>query len=468
LRTFGVRYLIFSILVAVVAVVGLADEPAVTVTIDQLAEGISCAADPSQTYTLYLPPGYTRERQWPVLLIFDPRGRSVIAAELFREPAREYGWVLVSSNDTRSDGPWEPNVKAVNALWPEVHGRIAGDPARIYASGFSGGATVAHVLARESGQIAGVIACGGPLMSEFVEGSETPVFATAGNLDFNFQALKGLDALLAAQHTPHQAVVFEGTHQWMPPSVARQAMEWFEVLAMKDGLRERDPELLETVFSNGVTSAEELSAAGQELEAAQQLDAIARTFDGLHDIADVSARATELEASPEARRQRKEEKRWKAFEQQSAERLAMQIAMLKVADLPPSSVQMARELRIEELRRRAERGGAEGEAVQRVLNNYSSQLGFYLTRELLASEQWDRATVTLELALAINDANRVAWYNLACCRSLQGRQAAAVEALERALELGFDNAELLASDPDLDSLRDRADFKALLDTVDSE
>ena len=403
-----------------------------------------------------------------MLLIFDPRGRSAVAAELFREPAYDYGWVLVSSNDTRSDGPWEPNVKAVNALWPEVHGRIAGDPARIYASGFSGGATVAHVLARDSGQIAGVIACGGPLMTEFVEGSETPVFATAGNLDFNFQALQGLDAFLAAQHTPHRTAVFEGGHQWMPPSVARQAIEWFEILAMKDGLRERDPQLLETIFASEVASAEELAAAGEELAAAQQLRGVERTYNGLHDIDEVRARAAELEASPEARRQRKEEKRWKAFEIQSAERLAVQIAMLKATDLPPPSEQLARELRIEQLKRRAEQGGAEGEAVQRVLNNYSSQLGFYLTRQFLQSRQWDRAAVSLELALAINDTSPVAWYNLACCRALQGRQTAAVEALARAVELGFDNAELLSSDPDLDSVRDRADFKALLDTVDSK
>jgi Tfp pilus assembly protein PilF len=129
---------------------------------------------------------------------------------------------------------------------------------------------------------------------------------------------------------------------------------------------------------------------------------------------------------------------------------------------------VARELRFEELKRRAERGDAEGEAAQRVLNHYSSQLGFYLTRQFLQNKQWDRAAVSLELALAINESSPVAWYNLACCRALLRRQAAAVEALERAVELGFDNAELLSSDPDLDSLRDRADFKALLDTVDTE
>ena len=35
-----------------------------------------------------------------------------------------------------------------------------------------------------------------------------------------------------------------------------------------------------------------------------------------------------------------------------------------------------------------------------------------------------------------------------------------MEALEEALDLGFDRFDLLATDPDLDPLRDRDDFRA--------
>ena len=105
-----------------------------------LVEGVSCGSDPTQTYTLYLPTSYDPGQRWPVLLVFDPRGRSVLAAELFREAAEDYGWIIVSSNDTRSDGPNEPNVRAINALLPEVHTRLPVDENRIYAAGLSRGA----------------------------------------------------------------------------------------------------------------------------------------------------------------------------------------------------------------------------------------------------------------------------------------------------------------------------------------
>jgi len=53
---------------------------------DELIEGVACVNDPSQTYTLYLPPGYDDQKDGdeqgrrPLMLIFDPPGRSVIEA----------------------------------------------------------------------------------------------------------------------------------------------------------------------------------------------------------------------------------------------------------------------------------------------------------------------------------------------------------------------------------------------------
>jgi len=37
----------------------------------RLVEGLRCESDPSQTYTLYLPSGYTSSRRWPALLVLD-------------------------------------------------------------------------------------------------------------------------------------------------------------------------------------------------------------------------------------------------------------------------------------------------------------------------------------------------------------------------------------------------------------
>lgn len=53
-------------------------------------------------------------------------------------------------------------------------------------------------------------------------------------------------------------------------------------------------------------------------------------------------------------------------------------------------------------------------------------------------------------------------YNTACARSLQGRTADAIAALERALEAGWADLEHMGQDSDLDPIRNTPEYKALL------
>ncbi len=57
----------------------------------------------------------------------------------------------------------------------------------------------------------------------------------------------------------------------------------------------------------------------------------------------------------------------------------------------------------------------------------------------------------------------LARYNLACSLALAERPDEAIDALSRAILLGYDDLAHMESDPDLESLRDHPDFRALLD-----
>lgn len=61
-----------------------------------------------------------------------------------------------------------------------------------------------------------------------------------------------------------------------------------------------------------------------------------------------------------------------------------------------------------------------------------------------------------------------AHYNLACSLSLTGALDEAVTALQRAVELGYTDAEQLASDDDLAALRERPEFKALVQRLNKD
>jgi pimeloyl-ACP methyl ester carboxylesterase len=57
------------------------------------------------------------------------------------------------------------------------------------------------------------------------------------------------------------------------------------------------------------------------------------------------------------------------------------------------------------------------------------------------------------------------WYNLACAQARLGRTAAALDSLTKAVAAGFDDAQHIQEDPDLESLRGEEAFKALVKQV---
>ncbi|MBW2257609.1 MAG: hypothetical protein JRI25_23845, partial [Deltaproteobacteria bacterium] len=104
----------------------------------ELIDPVTSLTDPEHTYALYVPTGTMDERGWPVLFILDARGRGALTAEYFREAAEVHGWIIASSNNSLSDGPAEPNVRAIKALLADMERRFTVHPRRAYFAGFSG------------------------------------------------------------------------------------------------------------------------------------------------------------------------------------------------------------------------------------------------------------------------------------------------------------------------------------------
>ncbi len=79
------------------------------------------------------------------------------------------------------------------------------------------------------------------------------------------------------------------------------------------------------------------------------------------------------------------------------------------------------------------------------------------TGDLKRSEELLREQIELQ------PANFVPWYNLACCLAQQGRVDEGIEALRAAIERGFTDARQLRTDRTLGGIRQRPEFKAILE-----
>ena len=85
-------------------------------------------------------------------------------------------------------------------------------------------------------------------------------------------------------------------------------------------------------------------------------------------------------------------------------------------------------------------------------------------RTSIQAQQWGAAAAALSAVLRTYRGDDVAFvrYNLACCLARVGRAGDALEELGRAVDAGFEGARTAREDPDLATLRARAEFDTLL------
>ena len=299
-----------------------------------LVEHVSCPTDPTQTYTLYLPAKYETSRKWPLLLVFDPGGRAARAAEVFREAAERFGWIVAASENSRN-GPWEPTLRAINAMWPALLGGYAVDEHRVYAAGHSGGATVAWLLAHQTGRIAGVIASGQPNpQSEQSKSKPFAWFGSAGHTDFNLMEVKKIDEAQARTSSPHRMEFFDGGHQWPPSDLIVRALGWMEIVAMRDGRRPRDLDLVPMLLAEDMARAQMLEERGLVIEARRSYESIASSYTGLIDVGDAERRGRILESDDRFKAAKKMEERADRREQEQAIALARVLSRLTEDEVP--------------------------------------------------------------------------------------------------------------------------------------
>ena len=78
---------------------------------------------------------------------------------------------------------------------------------------------------------------------------------------------------------------------------------------------------------------------------------------------------------------------------------------------------------------------------------------------------YEKAVEAHRKAATFEPTRGISFYNLGCAYALLGKKGEALEALRAAHEAGFDLADPIGSDSDLDNLRDDPRFEKLVEEV---
>ena len=89
----------------------------------RVVDEVKCAGDPTQSYSLYLPSNYSRDRTWSLLLALHPAARGRAMVDAYRAAAEKYGYIVAGSNNSRN-GPWQVSIASIQAMSADLEQRV--------------------------------------------------------------------------------------------------------------------------------------------------------------------------------------------------------------------------------------------------------------------------------------------------------------------------------------------------------
>lgn len=424
---------------------------------------IICAADSSQSYALYLPSKYTMERRWPVIYFFDPGGRGRRPVDMYKDLAEKYGFVFAGSNNSRNFSGNQS--QAVNAIWQDTHVHLSLDERRVYVSGFSGGARVAGAMAlNSSGQIAGVIAHGAGYPNSHGEGSDKLLYYFAiGNRDFNWPEVITDGHEREKLGLPSRVREYAGTHQWAPPEVLEDAMQWIILKAMQAGVMPVDPSFVDQQLQRIQKEADDAEKTDHVLAEYEAYRSLTSDFTGIKDVPAASTKLAALKQSAGLKAALKDEQNQISEQFNIEKEISPKFRAYESGDVPDLN-----ELRIDILQAMAglkqQADHARSEQRRLVLSRALQDMeveGIENGQQEFQGHHFDKAESAFDLMRQISDEP---WpvLLLAETRVALGNKKQAIKDLREAVRRGLKDPEILRSDRQLDAISSEPDFQKLL------
>ena len=428
---------------------------------------VACLDDPAQSYALYLPSQYTPERGWPVIYAFDPFGHGKVAVEVYRTAAEKYGYIVAGSDNSKN-GPVAIQLAAAQALWLDTHRRFSIDKNRVYVTGLSGGARAATAFALycSTCEVAGVIAHGAgyPVMEikSAPANDRFAYYAVVGDVDFNYPEIMNLRRKKDAQGGPFKVKIYPGPHQWAPPEIAEDAIEWLEIKAMQGGAEKVDPAFVQKIFQRTQAEAAQAEQAGDVLTQYYALHSLVYDFKGLEDVTQFESKLPALKAS----------KAWKSASRNEQQAIELQASLIATAsgelgqlassesDSQPGLAQHIVSV-MTNLQRQAHSNAGDRAVYSRAFTQLWIQ-GIEAGQEQFRGGRYTQAAVYFNLMAEAAPDQAWPLVLLAEARVRSGNKKGAVKALEQAVQRGVKRPQTLTEDPEFQPLASDPAFQRIV------
>jgi len=172
-------------------------------------------------YSLYVPENYDPRRRWPLLIsLHGSHGNGASSLLTWLRAAKSRGYLVLapkSLHETWSLEQPEVDARSILAMLAEVTGEYVVDPARVFASGLSDGASFSYVLGDACPRLlAGIAPIAGVLLPTLELGASTdlPVLIVHGGRDFVFPVQGARDARARLIENGFTNVTYRELPEW--------------------------------------------------------------------------------------------------------------------------------------------------------------------------------------------------------------------------------------------------------------
>jgi hypothetical protein len=169
-----------------------------------------CKADPKNRYEVFIPERNNIPEKLPLLVIIDAHAGGKFALDKFKQCAKRYPAILVSSNLIKNG--FVNYEGAIRALIEDVRQKYPAGK-MVFMAGFSGGARMAIGYAMTH-PLNGLILCGALAKADQINALHCPVFSISGMDDFNF--METAQYLFDEQSIPANLMIelTNASHNW--------------------------------------------------------------------------------------------------------------------------------------------------------------------------------------------------------------------------------------------------------------
>ena len=423
-------------------------------TTGQIIDKVICKDDTALSYALYLPSTYSRDKFYPVMLVFDPHGTGKLPVSNYKEVAEKYNYIVAGSNNSKNGIAWPEIQKIANLLLTDVRGRFHVNTQRIYALGFSGGARIANTWAMSNGAITGVICCGAasPAVAPTNSRNDFSFMGIAGTEDFNYTEIKKYDKEVLGNHQQHGVLVFNGKHEWPPVASMDEAFLWMELNEKRKNTTQNDS----LVSENILLATKEVQALLNKKQLMNAYEHCRKTilfYEGLGDLSFFKDTYQHLQTNKEVETAlQKEEQTW--VQEESIKKNYIEA----VQNNDPNWWKKD----IAELNLKIKNAPKNEALVYKRVLSFLSLMMYMQTTSFMKQKNTAAADYFSKLYLVVDPGNFEAHYLAAEVNAIQGNHKEAIQFLNSAVKNGYKDKKRLESDPAFVQINTRTEFQKVI------